>query len=1628
MHAANGLTGSTAWSTARPHAKPHFATLKSDKLSKPAARKLAVLTKPASSAQLHAEAQDGDITDTITFSEFPDGTSISDQYQPYGIDFGGDSPFITDDGANPTSPVLSGTPRFFGTITGAFVTPAGSPRTVDDFSLDVGYIDNPGSTEVIAYDSGGNPIDTMVIDDTGIVNVSVSVSGIASFAVESADPDNPDDDGWAIDNVAFPGYAFVTGPPDVSEQGAGPNESERDTTCYVLEPVNCATGVLADQFTDFSIPGRGIPLSLTRSYSSAAAGTDGPFGFGWTDNYDLSLSTDQLGDVTIAQEDGSTVTFTPDGSGGFTAPTRVLASLVQNPDGSYTFTRNASQDSYTFNSAGQLISEADLNGYATTLTYTGGNLTKVTDPAGRTLNFTYSGSHISSVIDPLGRTWTYSYSGGELASAADPMGRTWGFTYDSGNLMLSVTDPRGGVTTNTYNAQDQVASQTDPDGVTTTWTYVGDPTSIEGGTTTMTDPDGNVTTYSYSTLELMSVTTASGTAAQATTGYTYDPITLGVTSVTDPNGNVTLNTYDALGNLLSTTDPLGNTTTYTYNNFNEVATKTSPMGETTSYAYDAKGNLLTVTDALGNTTTNAYADASHPGDLTSVTNPDGDVVTYTYDAYGDTASMSTAPSSGVTHTTSYGYDEDGERICQASPEATKADIKCPAPGSPAVAGTTATAYDADGEVASVTNPDGGTASYSYDPDGNEVKLSDAGGHVTTFTYNGDNQLTQETRPDGSTLTSTYDADGNQLSQSNGAGAVTRYSYDALGDVTSTTTPDGQTTTYSYDLDGNRLSVTSPAGEVTSYDYDPGNELVEVDYSDGSTPDVDYSYDADGQRVFMFDGTGSTDYSYDSDDHLLSVTNGTGATTSYTYDPAGLLTAITYPNGQNVDRAYDGAGELTSVSDWLGNTAKFSYDGDGNLVTEAYPNGVTAGATFDASDQLMSITDKTSSATLASFSYARNSLGQVTSDTETGAVAGSQVYTYTALGQLASDSQGSFSYSAAGSVTAMPGGISQQYNADGELTSASHPVTPAAAVADQVKSANETSKGAAIHSPAITTRSGGELVIALISAGGPAGKTQRISGVTGGKLTWTLASRSDRRQGTAEVWQAYAAKKLSGAKVTATLARAGYDGSITIATFTGAGTKLGAQATANGYSGSPGVSLTTTGTNSLVWAVGQDPGHAKARTPAAGQVLVNQDLDTKQPGTYWAQSTAGAISKAHKMIKISDKSPASDKWELAAVEITAGGATTSTTAYTYDSSGDLTGIKPAGGQATSLTYDQASRLIGYGNTASYSYDGDGLLISESSGNSTASFAWDQSGSVPLLIQAGAVSYIYGPDNRPVEQITGSTATYLLADQQGSTRLLTNSSGQVTGTYTYGPYGNVISHTGSATSALKYDGEYTDAASGTQYLQARYYNPATTQLLTADPLTSATGQPYQYAGGSPLTFTDPSGMLALPCSVTGALSGDFASLKELSDFLGELSDLPKDAASILSRLLRYGDTPEIRSFAASLLPDVGALAHSDIVQAFTKYAPVAGFALGTGEDVLEGQSLGSAVLQSGATTVGALGGMAAGEALGVAACGVAAAGTLGLGALTCPVFSITGGVIGSAVGGWLGGKAGKLLSDL
>jgi len=208
--------------------------------------------------------------------------------------------------------------------------------------------------------------------------------------------------------------------------------------------------------------------------------------------------------------------------------------------------------------------------------------------------------------------------------------------------------------------------------------------------------------------------------------------------------------------------------------------------------------------------------------------------------------------------------------------------------------------------------------------------------------------------------------------------------------------------------------------------------------------------------------------------------------------------------------------------------------------------------------------------------------------------------------------------------------------------------------------------------------------------------------------------------------------------------------------------------------------------------------------------------------------------------------------------------------TYYKLGERTKVIPATGPATTYGYDQAGELTSVerpkeGETPeikdTYAYNGEGLRASQTISGTTTYLTWDMTEGLPLILSDTTNSYIYGPGGLPVEQISsGGTVTYLHHDQQGSTRLLTGSTGTVTGKCTYGAYGTPTCE-GTSTTPLGYDGQYTSSDTGLIYMRARVYDPATGQFLTVDPDVGATRAPYNYAEDNPLNEVDPFGRSVL-----------------------------------------------------------------------------------------------------------------------------------------------------------------------
>jgi RHS repeat-associated protein len=904
--------------------------------------------------------------------------------------------------------------------------------------------------------------------------------------------------GYADYDVAFDAIAFVPeggtpgtpigGPPTVQDEPAGSNPAFVNCGCATRtagDPIDTATGYFSQTWADLGTPGRGMPLDFARTYAEGIAdpsgpngslAVDGPFGWGWTFSYDLYTTTASgTGNVTVHQEDGSTVMFND--SGGTYTPSEPRDDATLTVSGSnYVYTR-LGKEIFTFaQSTGRLTEEQDPAGtlasapYGTKLAYNAsGQLSTITDPGGRVYTLTWTGSHITELADSAGRELTYAYDSSNDLTDVYGVGTTRSpslqnndhtqYTYTAAHLMSSIRTPDnyGGaaaaVTGMTYDSSERVLTQTDAVGDKTTFTY-GPNGGLSAGQTLVTDPSGHETLDTYANGLLTSETKGYGTANAGTRTYTYDPVTLGVTTMTDPDGNLSTYTYDDHGNLTSESNGLGITTNYLYDSHDDLIETIDGNGIATVNQYDQSGHIpsgatgaldltsTTVTQAnnvveagtaiLGpapSSTTNYYYDnAADPGDPTREADPDGNTTTITYDAAGDESSSTDA----LSNKTLYGYNTGtGWGTAMVSPAGVKAGTTTSC--TPPATGCTTYGYDAYGNLTSSTDPLGYATKATYDADGNELTTTDADGNTITTGFNAADQAVKVTQADGTTQSTDYNPDGTIADTVDGLGKKTSYGYDGQGRQDSRTDPDGRTTSSVIDPAGLVTSTTDPSSRKTSMTYDTAGDLTGVSYSNGSTPSVSYTYDPDGNQVTMTDGTGTTSWTYDIYGDITSKTTGSGATVSYGYDNAGNQTSITYP-GQAVavTQAYNADDEMKSVTDWNGKITTFGYSPDGALATVGYPNGDTLTNGYDGTDTLTSTAVTGSSGTIATYGIGRDHAEQMTSGTGT---PGSQTYGYTKRDQLASQTSGStvnsFAYDAANNPTTV-GATTQTFDAAGQL--------------------------------------------------------------------------------------------------------------------------------------------------------------------------------------------------------------------------------------------------------------------------------------------------------------------------------------------------------------------------------------------------------------------------------------------------------------------------------------------------------------------------------------------------------------------------------------------------------------------
>ena len=328
---------------------------------------------------------------------------------------------------------------------------------------------------------------------------------------------------------------------------------------------------------------------------------------------------------------------------------------------------------FEYDTLGVIARVVEGGGIAVThLTYSSGKLTDIAvkDALGVTMR------ELSFIYDVNGLLWQM-YRDGDLATAVT---FTYQATGGSGLPMANMSYPGG---SSAYN-------------------FFGVPPSGVYHRVKRTNVQGGIESYDFNqTGDLLKVTlpAPNGTTTAPVYAYTYDSSRNLSTKVVA--GVTTTYTYNSLGKVTDAIEsPANQHLTYTYSGVDRVTaadtqgtfltlaytdsanphsptTITDGAGRTWTTTYNAYGQPLSVTPPSGSpsgATAYTYEETTSNADygyLRSITNGASDVTTFdSYSPLGDALSVTTSPTTGVTHTTTYTFDADRRLTSIQHPDST----------------------------------------------------------------------------------------------------------------------------------------------------------------------------------------------------------------------------------------------------------------------------------------------------------------------------------------------------------------------------------------------------------------------------------------------------------------------------------------------------------------------------------------------------------------------------------------------------------------------------------------------------------------------------------------------------------------------------------------------------------------------------------------------------------------------------------------------------------------------------------------------------------------------------------------------------------------------------------------------
>jgi RHS repeat-associated protein len=644
--------------------------------------------------------------------------------------------------------------------------------------------------------------------------------------------------------------------------------------------------------------------------------------------------------------------------------------------------------------------------------------------------------------------------------------------------------------------------------------------------------------------------------------------------------------------------------------------------------------------------------------------------------------------------------------------------------------------------------------------------------------------------------------------------------------------------YAYDALQQLQTVTHADGTAVNYTYDPAERLVSTRDENDTSPSATYRYDPAGRIANV--------------QQAWSGAAGGTIATSYEYDTAGNVVAVTDPNGNRTAYVYDDFGELVEQTSPVTGTARYAFDEAGNLLSSTDGNNATTVRSYDSLSRVLSASSTSGRASeTVAWSYDEPTdfgIGRLASMTDP---AGSTTYAYDRRGLLRSETR-----VAQGSPETYV--TSYAYDADGNRAAIAYP-SGATTIGYTYDYAGR---------PMSAATSGTTLVsLAQYLPFGPPTKL-----VFGNGTTQTLQYDTRYRPTT---------NALSTATSVIAQYAYGYDAVSNI-------TRID-DVTNPGYNRAFSYDelnrLTGTTTGFELWRTSAYTYDAMGNMLFMTQGVENSDpepMATARQKSVLKKTTtfeyAGTLPKLQNVTELGATRPVS-----------------------YDAAGNETHYlvdRTYSQRNLFASMQQPDEAGGAPHRLDFSYDGRGLRVArkESPANGPATSAtrryfytpdlrllaatYDDSASVwePVLGSSAVAKnfrdeFVWFGD-RPIAQIAPATSAsvirYTFADHLGTPLLQTDTTGQIVWRVEYEPFGNVHEVRAGLRNSqpLRFPGQDTvmawDGGAEENYNIFRWYRTGWARYTQPDPIGLRAGNNlFQYAASNPVGSSDPLGLVIKRC---------------------------------------------------------------------------------------------------------------------------------------------------------------------